>query len=75
MNKSSKSSSKILPVNIVKDNNLPPDLIVVDQKIFDNPKFKEKFGIELVSKGTANFQPIGDIARVDNLYIELVNNF
>ena len=75
MNKSSKSSSKILPVNIVKDNNLPPDLIVVDQKIFDNPKFKEKFGIELVSKGTANFQPIGDIARVDNLYIELVNNY
>ena len=33
-NKSSKSSSKILPVNIVKDNNLPPDLIVVYKNMF-----------------------------------------
>ena len=74
MRKSSKSS-KILPVNIVQDNNLPPGLIVVDQNIFNNQKFKEKIGIKSVSIVSANFQPIGNIASVDNLYVELGNNY
>ena len=75
MNKSSKSSSKNLPVDIVQENGVPPDLIVVYKNMFNDPQFNEKIGIKLVSIGTERFQLIGDIARVDNLYIELGSKY
>ena len=71
MRKASKSSSKNLQVNIIKDTNLPPDLIRVNQKMVYKQSFKDKFGIIVESIGTANFQLIQDIPRVDNLYIEI----
>ena len=67
MRKASKSSSKNLPVDIVQENGVPPDLIVVYKNMFNDPQFNEKIGIKLVSIGTERFQLIGDIARVDNL--------
>ena len=75
MRKASKSSSKNLPVDIVQENGVPRDLIVVYKNMFNDPQFNEKIGIKLVSIGTERFQLIGDIARVDNLYIELGSKY